>query len=697
MQPNLAQIKIVDQVTDDTMSIDTTAIKTEIPEFEVEPQYVRKEPEFEVVGFTESGKHQYRCCLCNTLCMDPMAHKSVHTDDRPFICTYNDCGKTYKSKPALKQHFASTHVELFAHSCIKCGKTFKTEYLLKKHTAVTCNDARPFVCRKCGKGFKTPAKLQYHEGTHAEVKPYQCSICLKPMATKAHLKVHMAVHSEGNYSCFCGKMFKSAKRYHEHYKLIHDPNNPYRCDICHRNFKNMDSLEHHKKSHSRPFSCRVCKKGFRQILSCRMHERIKHKIDEPQGGKADNNDESTVCPICGKKFKNKHCKEIHLTVHMLEDIFPCPQCGRKFKLQKHLISHMAVHSERELPCPKCDKKFKHEKHLKIHLNSHLKPHKCSFCGSRFSNERYLKTHLERHKKGIPPKYYRCPYCEVVCPSLSNVKIHMEDDHPEKPKLSVQPETPLSMLSVPKTRSAIICSVKSSNSGVYNCEICHDKFFNEHVLTKHEMQKHADAERIPCSECGVKFLSRRTMRTHLFKEHEIGTKFECGQCGREFFDESDLEQHISVVHDKKVPVEQLNSYRKVQEVVPKSNVHLCIICVKRFLSAKSLCSHESSHENETFSCRVCKKMFNSLIELKEHCGVCSETVCMYCCQEFPTNEKLKRHVKFHKIGNVMYKCSECNRSFSDVSKLKVHKESHIETTEECAKESLSNFKSLLSNF
>lgn len=707
---------IVQEISNENLDMEATVVHTDIQELQIAESDYLEQLQFEIIGINDKGKKQYRCCTCYTLCSDPTVHRLVHSEDRPYMCDHNECGKTYKSKAALKYHKQSTHAVLTTFQCSSCGKNFKTEYLLKKHLSVTCNDHRPFICRTCSKSFKTLAKLKYHEGTHVEVKPYQCNICFKPMATKAHLKVHMIIHDEGDFTCFCGKQFKSSKRYKEHYKFIHDPHHPYRCDVCERNFKNTETLEHHKTSHERPFSCRVCKKGFMQVLSCRMHERLKHRLGEAVIQNEDGveqSSESNICPVCSKVFKNNQSMEIHLTVHTLDDIFPCPQCDKRFKLKKHLLSHMSVHGDRTIQCPRCDKKFKHEKNLKLHMTGHLKPYQCQQCGARFSNERYLQTHKEKHKKGAAPKIYRCPHCDVICPTNSNIKIHMEEMHPDKPKVTVTPETPLSMLSIPNTRTVPSGQMKSKCEFIFNCEICNEAFDREAALTSHEIQKHSNVDKPSCSECGVKFMTPRTMKRHLFYDHDIGQLQNCDKCDREFFTEDDLNGHREVIHIELGP-DNIPTYRLKKEIKvegmspkdPKENIskpqnYICIVCTKCFVSEGALLKHEMDHQDNIFHCRLCDMSFLNISELKSHCNNCSDTQCMYCSKEFNNSDDLKRHITFHQMGKIVYKCSICSKEFNTVLDLKQHKVDHEElhfipsTAKDGSQPSV--FKSLLSNF
>ena len=687
-----AALKTVEPIKSEINEEDAAIVKRKAY---AEGQLLIKDTEFELIGYTPKGKKQYRCCLCSTLCLDPTVHRLVHSEERPFICEVSSCGKAYKSKPALKQHILSNHSKYVPHRCIKCGKCFKTEYLLKKHVTITCNDSRPYVCRTCGKRFKTISNLRYHEGTHATFKPFKCSICYKDMATKAHLKVHMISHDNGTYNCFCGKTFKSSKRYKEHFKYLHDPRNPNRCNICERNFKNAAALEYHKPTHERPFACRVCKKGFSKAISCHIHEKSRHKIDVPEG--CENNGKS-MCPVCNKEYKTVQSMLMHMEMHSLEDNFECGNCNKKFKLKKHLQSHMLSHMEPHVPCSKCDKKFKNAKALQIHLASHSKPFECEICRAKFSCEKYLDKHKEYHKTGLKLKTYLCPICKDAFPSFKDAEYHINDQHKEL-KGQKMALTPV----IQQGFSDQLIKSEKVFRGNFNCEICSAVFQFESSLITHEIRKHDKYDaRMACSHCDVKFITPRTLKQHLYYAHNIGDRIVCQICEREFFTEEDLMQHDLVHAGQKGHSGAL----KVLGGAPnpdKRQLHVCIVCTKYLASSELLAKHEQSHCKEDLVCKICGRGSMNLKQYRDHAASCSTTQCMYCGQKFSDKGALDKHIKFHKLGKIIYKCSVCSKEFNDQIDLLSHKKLHSDnlssqdTNISQQSTTASGYKSLLSAF
>ena len=61
-------------------------------------------------------------------------HKRSHTGDKPFICKWETCGKSFSTGYGLKSHFR-THTGERPYKCPEdaCDKAFKTSGDLQKH------------------------------------------------------------------------------------------------------------------------------------------------------------------------------------------------------------------------------------------------------------------------------------------------------------------------------------------------------------------------------------------------------------------------------------------------------------------------------------------------------------------------------------------------------------------------------------
>lgn len=71
----------------------------------------------------------------------------------------------------------------------------------------------------------------------------------------------------------CSKVLRSNKQLMSHLETHDDANNPFPCDICKKNFKNLLCLNIHMKTHglSRDYQCTICDRAFTNASHLRRH------------------------------------------------------------------------------------------------------------------------------------------------------------------------------------------------------------------------------------------------------------------------------------------------------------------------------------------------------------------------------------------------------------------------------------------
>ncbi|XP_060571172.1 zinc finger protein 85-like isoform X3 [Ruditapes philippinarum] len=142
--------------------------------------------------------------------------KQVHTDEKKFTC--DECGKSFKAWPYLKQH-RQVHIKERNILCPACPMRFKYAALLRVHMR-THSDMKPFACEQCGKKFKRGDSLTTHKKYHTEDKPYSCPECHKTFKVKRDMKKHFRVHLPPKFSCsVCGKSFVQKYNMRVHMKI----------------------------------------------------------------------------------------------------------------------------------------------------------------------------------------------------------------------------------------------------------------------------------------------------------------------------------------------------------------------------------------------------------------------------------------------------------------------------------------------
>ena len=87
---------------------------------------------------------------------------------RPFMCTYENCGKAYAKSAHLKTH-------------------------LRRHSG-----DKPFICtyEGCKWRFSRSDELSRHKRTHTGLRPFMCKICMKSFVRSDHLSKHARIHKK---------------------------------------------------------------------------------------------------------------------------------------------------------------------------------------------------------------------------------------------------------------------------------------------------------------------------------------------------------------------------------------------------------------------------------------------------------------------------------------------------------------------
>ena len=205
------------------------------------------------------------------------------------------------------------------------------------------------------------------------------------------------------------------------------------------------------------FDCCICDETFNSREEYKKHESEKHvrdgmifcpfpncdkkyKATETRYGqsklivrhilrhKGKQEEESFVCPECGKTFKNRGSLKPHMALHKGVKNIHCDECDQSFYTTSALLSHkMRQHDDQaEVICPECGKTCSNKYTLKRHMIRHTgeRQFKCEWegCGKSFYDSQVLKVHEKLH---LDLKEFQCSLCPKQFRQSQHLVVHMK--------------------------------------------------------------------------------------------------------------------------------------------------------------------------------------------------------------------------------------------------------------------------------
>ena len=183
-------------------------------------------------------------------------YTEVTAQTQTYVCDYESCDKEFESKQTWINHRCNNHQCKLR--CDHPGCDFTTTYnaMLKSHAIKHTND-RPFVCEVdgCGKRFKRELTYKNHLNMHKN-KFFKCTAegCDKTYQTAPGLLTHqLSAHIKDKlYSCeWPGCEFQTYNRniYRGHQAVHSDQK--FLCDYpnCSAKYKNVYTLRIHQLKH----------------------------------------------------------------------------------------------------------------------------------------------------------------------------------------------------------------------------------------------------------------------------------------------------------------------------------------------------------------------------------------------------------------------------------------------------------------
>lgn len=509
-------------------------------------------------------------------------------------------------------------------------------------------------------------------------------------------KISNKFYDEITSTCkICEKSFSYINNLWRHIKATHAQENPFRCDVCRKDFGERRQLNAHRLGTINKY-CRIGKKPEVNMSSLIT---VNPKIKTGTRGKYG-------CSECKLKFSKFTAAKAHERIHTGEKPFVCFKCNeREFRLRKTALKHVTLcrgklqtqisqedcklESGATVTAPKSVLHNLVKKSLK--KGKSCKVTKCPKCGKVFANAIGLSNHLRINcsrkcvscLKCIPGNeflkhYHQCFKGSNSLSSPSDNSSNLNDDSTVEKKEEGRNESNVSE------------ECKAEGSPVPRKLRRFDMTVSE--MWKKQLNEEGILTSLTCVFCERTLVNRKSLHGHISKHSSRRFRIQSNNgahVGNQDASDFDLCSKSSMRVPSLVKARHPGKFPGFKQ--PKLK---CDICFKLFSSASSLEYHKLTHKK--IKCEKCELTFPASMERTHLCtskvklgsvqlfgnepnepSVLPEKrviqyTCLLCKKKFHTRKMLYQHKKMH-IKVKIFKCKMCNNSYSDAGALKAHKE------------------------
>ena len=277
---------------------------------------------------------------------------------------------------------------------------------------------------------------------------------------------------------------------------------------------------------------------------------------------------------------------------------------------------------------------------------------CNMCGIVFQVHDALVMHQIEHRK-----QQEAEKVETVHQSETNEnEVPTRSEAPAPNEAPAPSESPADDKQEGRGRRLRQCRAQQENEvRTRQCQTCR-KIFNTPEELKYHTPVHSEHGPY-CITCCKSFSTATTLARHV-REMHASVKLKCEICSKCFATDTGLQEHVAK--------HKTAEFKKKQVEMAPLQPNQCPVCKKLFQSAVELTHHSPVHAVSEPYCISCDRKFKSTAALTRHVRdnhIKRSATCDVCLKNFANEKNMQEHIVCHDDPNNPFPCKLCDKTFT----------------------------------